>query len=116
MRTGRIPPPYVWLWVCRFIFWKVCFWSLSQLSLQSREDAGVSLCWVGAEPAWEAHEAAQRRWWSHSHREDPLSLCGEMSYSRPDPQHGLRGGLLSGILAWKLLDKNSDHIAASPVQ
>ena len=85
MRTGRIPPPYVWLWVCRFIFWKVCFWSLSQLSLQSREDAGVSLCWVGAEPAWEAHEAAQRRWWSHSHREDPLSLCGETSYSQTRP-------------------------------
>ena len=52
------------------------------ISLQSTEDAGVSLCWVGAEPAWEAHEAAQRRRWSHSHREDPLSVCGETPYSQ----------------------------------
>ena len=52
------------------------------ISLQSTEDAGVSLCWVGAEPAWEAHEAAQRRRWSHSHREDPLSFCGETPYSQ----------------------------------
>lgn len=79
-------PPFVWLWVLLFILWKVCFCSLSLPSLQSTEDAGVSLCWVQAVQAWAGHEAAQRRRWvTHSHREDPLSLCGETSFSQTRP-------------------------------
>ena len=110
LRTGRISPPFVWLWVFLFILWKVCFCSLSLLSLAKHRRCrgeplrGMSCASVDRSRS-RSEEATGHTVIVRVHR----ACAGKLPTARPHPQYGLRGGLLSVILAWKPLYEHRDY-------